>query len=196
MSGARILASLAAALLVVACVLLARPAARVSLQERFEVVGRGRQGQLLVAPVVGARRVGGRGQGLRLLAGGGGLARQRAVQQLVVEPERECDKAWNPEGTPNGCGPTRPAVDYGADINLTEETQWMYDNSGAGLECCPCLGKGVDRCVAQSPASVQRRLPHPRIFCTKVKFRGGWRNGTRSAPGKYLSRQQCSGTLS
>ena len=146
MSAPRIFASVAAALLVVACVLLTRPAARASLQQRFEVVGRGSQGQLLVEPVIGARRAGGRGQGLRLLAGGGGLARQRGVQQLVVDPERpECGKAWNPEGTPNGCGPTRPAVDYGADINLTEETQWMYDNSGAGLECCPCLGKGVDR---------------------------------------------------
>jgi hypothetical protein len=175
-AAARVLAGAAVAVLVVLCGLVAQPAARVSLEQRFAVVGRGRRGELLVEPVIAGRRLGGRrAEGLRLLGGADQAQNQRLIHQQLTDTRPECGPAWNPEGTPNGCGPTRPARDYGADINLTEETNWMFDNSGAGIECCPCLGRGVNRwaptqasCTRAYKEGVER--PQPPGGCCDLRF--------------------------
>eukprot|EP00285_Hemiselmis_virescens_P013623 CAMPEP_0173392498 /NCGR_PEP_ID=MMETSP1356-20130122/19877_1 /TAXON_ID=77927 ORGANISM="Hemiselmis virescens, Strain PCC157" /NCGR_SAMPLE_ID=MMETSP1356 /ASSEMBLY_ACC=CAM_ASM_000847 /LENGTH=314 /DNA_ID=CAMNT_0014350309 /DNA_START=6 /DNA_END=947 /DNA_ORIENTATION=+ len=66
-----------------------------------------------------------------------GLARQGLARKPMYSPTDPC--------RPNGpmCGPTRPAVDYGGDIVLTDG--WLNEQTSDEKACCPCLGKGVKR---------------------------------------------------
>mmetsp|Transcript_19285 Transcript_19285/g.46929 ORF Transcript_19285/g.46929 Transcript_19285/m.46929 type:complete len:332 (+) Transcript_19285:15-1010(+) len=65
------------------------------------------------------------------------IARQGLARKPMYSPTDPC--------RPNGplCGPTRPSVDYGGDLVLTDG--WLNEPTSDEKACCPCLGKGVKR---------------------------------------------------
>ncbi len=88
---------------------------------------------------------------------GGGRQRQRQLSRLVAIEEPRCSQEKG------NCGPTAPPVDYGADVDLTEG--WL----NLEYECCPCLGRGVQRIGYDQFNMAGSYNPYTMNLCTQCE---------------------------